>query len=165
MAKVKLLSLLIFFLLTGCTSNTSEFYLFGLGNSCFQGSVNKHCQKLKAYDEVKLTVNVEKQSVSYVKRAYGLNDKNVVFNTLENCSIVDVNNFSCEGLVRASGRYTKNDVFLARVITQSYLLSLNHHFNSEIPFSTIKFVNENLMWVNLGCVLAIFAILFAIFKD
>jgi hypothetical protein len=163
MTKVKLFIPLIFFLLSGCSSNTSEFYLFGLGNSCFQGSVNKNCLKLKAYDEVKLAVNIDKQSVSFVKRAYGLNDKNIVFNTLENCSIVDADNFSCEGLVRTSGNYINNDVFKARVITQSYILSLNNYFNAEISFSTIRFVNENLFWINLGCLLVIFAFLSAIF--
>jgi len=157
MFQPRLLAISLCFFLYGCNSISTDFYLYGWGNSCFTSIVKNDCKKVKFYDNVKLSINYEKQTVSFVQKAHDLDVSNVVFKTLENCKIVDLENFSCEELARVSGKYVKTPIFKERFITESYLMSLNSFLNSEIDKSTFDFINENNTLVNFG--ISILAIL------
>jgi hypothetical protein len=158
MTLIRLSFLLLCVLLTSCSSATADFYVFGWGNSCYKEGFNKTCTKIKAYDFVKLTVSVEKQSVSYVKKAYFLDNSNIVYETLENCKVIDLDNFSCKDISRASGHFIDTKIFKNRLITDSFILSLATHLNYEIERDTFHFVNDNRELVSIG--IAIFMIIF-----
>ena len=153
----KLLLLFVLVLLSGCSTESSEFYIFGPANSCFNSAVIKNCETLKAYDQVKISVNVEKQVVVISQKAYGLNDTNIVFKVLENCKVVDRDNFSCDGLVKAFGRYIDTKFFKSKILTESYLLSLSHFIDFPVKRSVILFFNEFPVATNTA--IAIFLVL------
>jgi len=162
MFQSRLLAIFLCFLLYGCNSTSTEFYLFGWGNSCFTSIPLKGCKKIKFYDNVKMSINYEKQTVSYVQKANKLDESNVVFKTLDNCKIIDLENFSCEGLKRVSGKYVKTDIFKDRFITESFLISLNSYLNSELDKSTFDFINENSTLVNFGVCIFVILLMFGI---
>ena len=145
-------------LLISCSSTTADFYVFGWGNSCYKEGFKRSCTKIKAYDSLKLTVSVQKQSVSYVRKAYFLDNSNVVYETLENCKVIDLENFSCENLSRASGQFIDTKIFKDRLITDSIILSIGTYVGQEIDRDIFNFINDNRLSVNIG--LAIFMILF-----
>lgn len=159
----KLLALLMFFMLSGCSSTTTDFYLYGLGNSCFNGKVDQSCTKIKAYDKVKLSISVENQTVTFVKSAYNLDATNVVFKNLENCIVVDVHNFSCDGFSKAAGKFLNTDIVKPRIVTESYLLSLSSFFDIELEVKFFKFINNNQYLISVGLFLLIFVTLIRIF--
>jgi hypothetical protein len=151
-------------LLISCSSTTADFYVFGWGNSCYKEGFNKSCTKIKAYDSLKITVSVEKQTVSYVKKAYFLDNSNVVYETLENCKVIDLDNFSCKDISRASGQFIDTKIFKNRLITDSYILSLGTFIGKEIDRDTFHFINENRLLVNIGSAIFIFLFFVGLFS-
>ena len=121
-ASLRLLLLLPLILLSACTESSATFYLFGEANSCFSRGTSKDCQKFKAYDKVTIMVTAEKQAVSYVQKAYGLDESNTIFKTLEGCKVIDKDNFSCQGLSKASGKFLDTQVFEGKITSESFLL-------------------------------------------
>jgi hypothetical protein len=158
MTLLRLSFLFLCLLLASCGTTTADFYIFGWGNSCYKEGFNKSCTKIKAYDFLKLTVSVEKQSVSYVKKAYFLDNSNIVYETLETCKVIDLDNFSCKDFSRASGQFIDTKIFKNRLITDSFILSLATYYGMEIDRDTFHFINGNRLLVNIG--IGIFMLLF-----
>jgi len=112
--------MLLAIILSGCQDGTTTVYLFGPAKSCFTSGKLADCNRLRVYDKVDIKVLVERQEVSYVQAAHGLDASNTVFKRLENCKVVSADSFSCDGLVKSNGAFTDTKAFGQLFVSQSY---------------------------------------------
>lgn len=162
--KILLTVVSCFFLLVGCSGNTTELYVFGPGKSCYQGKGTeglKNCKTYSAYDKLTLSTNLDKQEVTYQLAAARLDSSNVVFKTLTNCKIIDSKNFSCDGFSISEGKPIDTKIFGKKIISNvGWLFSVSTFFENEIKIDHINFVTKNNYWV---APLAIFMVVVGFF--
>lgn len=150
---VKLLALLVVpvcaLLLTGCWDRPFDIYLFGASSSCFPASkTSTTCQTLKIYDKVTIAVNADRQEVTYIRTGIGLDESNVVFKRLENCKVIDSENFSCTGLSSVGGKLADTTVFKDLFITSNYLsYAASRYLRKDIGRGTLEFLGKHDGWL------------------
>jgi hypothetical protein len=156
-----LLSVPFIVALTGCSNRPITLYLFGPAKSCFYEGRKAQCQSLKVYDQIELKASPEKQEVIYLRKGLGLDESNTVFRKLDNCKVVDRDNFSCEGLTRTNGGFTNSKSFGDLTVSTSYFTyAFSYYTGSEINRATVDFFHKNDSWINPAViVLAIVVIL------
>lgn len=145
-----ILTVFLGFFLSSCSSNVIEFELYGKDNKCYQSSSIKDCTKLKLYDTVKLSINQEKQSASYVRNGYKLDETNTVFDTLDNCKIIDKNNFRCENISRVNGKFSDVSLFKDMQVSESFLVSIYIRFKTTIDAGLLASINEFHTMISIG---------------
>jgi hypothetical protein len=156
----RMIILILIFLLTGCDEQTNTFYSYGLDNSCYKSDKSEKCSIYKPYDILNITVNKQNNTVTYQLIGIGLDDSNTIFKTLNDCSVLDTNNFSCTDFVSIDGKISNSAILGDRIISSNWFM---YQFTSltkiGINKSKINFINNN-EWVTT--LATIFAILFII---
>ena len=153
------------FLLVGCEESVNTFYTFGLDNSCYKYNDLNKCTTYKPYDTLKVSVNKQNREVTYQLSAVGLDDSNTIFKKLNDCDVVDVNNFSCESFVSINGKITNSKVLGNKVISNIYwLFEPLSLIDRGIDKSIIEFVNNNNSWLTALGFFLILVALFALFE-
>lgn len=147
--------------LSGCWDRPVTLYLFGPAKSCFDKGQRGECLNLKVYDKVELKVFPDKQEVVYIKKGLGLDDSNTVFRKLENCKVIDRENFSCDGLVRTNGGFTNSQSFGDLKVSTSYwTFAFSYYTGSQIKRGPLEFFHNQDSWLHpVIIILAIFLIL------
>lgn len=152
-------------LLTGCEENKPvELYLYGPTKSCLaKNLIATKCKSVNVYDKVNLSVNNQSQEVTFVREAIGLDASNIVFKKLENCKVVDVNNFSCDGLSRSSSVFLEKQEFGNLLVSRSKLLYfMAEKFDFTIEVVAIEFLDEHEVMANLVMIFGAIFILIGI---
>lgn len=140
--------LLLFLLLIGCGESSSKFYIWGPSNLCFKNGLNKNCISVKPYDTLTLSINKQSQEVSYQIRGARLDDSNVKFVKLSNCNIVDLDNFTCDGLTNIDGKITEHKSFENKTITKVWwLFSSFNILGSSLKKEDVEFIDRNNFWI------------------
>jgi len=156
------LILLLASLLSGCVDNTAEYYTYGMAKSCYKNGFPKECKKYIANDKLTLTVNADKQEVTYQLVGMRLDDSNIIFNTLTNCKVVDRKNFSCEGLKITDGKVIDSSVFGKKILSESaWQFYYSNYLTETLTPDSIDFVNRNGYWITPVAVLVGFILLIA----
>ena len=154
---VKSCLLLILIGLAGCAERPTNVYLFGLAKSCFTKSEGSKCPTLKIYDRVQIKVYGEKQEVIYLREALKLDESNTIYKKLNNCKVIDRDNFACEELARTNGDFTETKAFDDLAISTSYLTyAYSWYLDSNISRRYVRFFHDNDAW--LPGVLIVFGI-------
>jgi len=161
--KLKLfLSLLFVLVLSGCTDNTAEYYTYGMAKSCFKNGFPKDCKKYIANDKLTLTVNPEKQEVTYELVGMRLDDSNIVFKTLSDCKVVNKKNFACEGLKISDGKVIDSSAFGKKILSEStWQFYYSNYLTETFEPDSIQFVNRNGYWLTPVALLVGFILLIA----
>lgn len=139
-------------LLAGCENNKPvELYLYGPSKTCLANNLfASKCKSLDIYDSVNLSVNNQSQEVTFVRAAVGLDESNIIFKKLKNCKVVDVNNFSCDGLSRSSSNFLDKTEFGNLLVSRSQLLFfLAKNFDFNIEVKALEFMDEHEVIANL----------------
>lgn len=141
----------ILFLLTGCENRSIDTYLYGPAQSCYMdtpfASV-ENCKYLRVYDKLVIQASTERQEVVYMMKGLGLDESNSVFGKLDNCKVIDRDNFSCDGLIRIDRRFVNTDVFAGKMISNSYSGYLISHFvQSNLKKAVLEFLDNNDTWI------------------
>jgi len=149
LSRLKLAVLLgLVVLLGGCSDRPLDFYLFGAAQSCFPNKDSATCDKLKVYDKVTLKVLVEAQEVTYVQAGLGLDESNTVFHRLQDCKVIDRDNFACDGIVRTDGHISKTAIFGGRVASESYWpYAYSHYLSQPIGRRALGFWAKYGAWI------------------
>ena len=156
--------LFIVLILTGCEGRSLDAYLYGPAKSCYRNTVFasvKDCDDLKVYDTVVIQANGDRQEVVYLMKGLGLDESNSIFRRLDNCKVINRDNFWCDGLVRIDRRFANTEAFGDKVISSSYPAYLTSNFvKSSIRKGTLEFLDSNDSWINI---VAIIILLFFFF--
>lgn len=84
-------------------------------------------------------MSVERQEISYVRSAVGLDASNVIFRKLEGCKVVSKEYFSCDDLVVVDGEFSKGGAFNGLLVSSSYLAYVYSNYTGQsIARSTIE---------------------------
>jgi hypothetical protein len=161
MMKLKILVALIFIaLLSGCADKTADYYTYGMAKSCYKNGFQKDCKNYIANDKLTLTVNPEKQEITYQLRGMRLDVSNIIFKTLADCKVVDIKNFSCEGLKIADGRVIDSAIFGSKLLSDSaWLFWYSNYLTETVSPDNIDFVNRNGYWITPAVILIGFILL------
>ena len=150
-----ILILTLLLLLTGCEESVNTFYTYGLDNSCYKNNNIEKCLIYKPYDVLKVSVNKQNQEISYQLMGVGLDETNIIFKKINNCVVVDINNFSCENFVSVNGKITNSKSLGNKIVSSVYwLFEPLSLINRGLNKSVIKFVDNNNSWLSvIGCFL------------
>lgn len=147
--------------LSGCEERSANLFLYGPAKPCYAKTLFssvKTCNKLTVYDRLTLHVNRDRQEVVYLQQGLGLDESNSLFKKLENCTVVDKDNFSCAGLARIEGQFLLTEVFGDRAISSSHLgYAYSYRLNSSIKKNVLEILDDYNSWV------AFIAIMLALF--
>ena len=85
----------------------------------------------------------------------GLDETNIIFKKINNCVVVDINNFSCENFVSVNGKITNSKSLGNKIVSSVYwLFEPLSLINRGLNKSVIKFVDNNNSWLSvIGCFL------------
>ncbi len=144
------LFILVTLTMYGCTgnSNTKDYFTFGLSKSCFGMEKSSNCNLYKANDKLVISVNQSKQEVTYQLKGLRLDETNTIFNTLDDCKVIDAKNFSCAGLVVVDGQFKDTKVIDGKVVSSvSWLSFYSEKLELDVKRETIKFIEDNNAWL------------------
>jgi hypothetical protein len=147
-------------LLSACGDKGETAYLYGPAKSCYRNasiSSARNCNTLSPYDRLLFQVNREGQSVTFLQQGLKLDETNTIFRNLENCSVIDEENFSCDGLKQIDKEFVNTEVFGDKVISISYWGYLYSSYSNGITKETLGILNNYNSWIKWG--VAIFGVL------
>jgi hypothetical protein len=123
--------------LTGCEERSLDAYLYGPTKSC-EGKTDlasgKGCHTNTVYEVLTIQISRDRQEVIYLVKGLRPEEGNFIFGKLNNCKVINRDNFSCDGLVRADKTFVNTEAFSDKVFSISYpSYLLSHYFN--VPFT------------------------------
>jgi len=131
------LLLLSFLALTGCGERSLDAYLYGPAKSCERKTdlaSGKSCHTNTVYDILTIQVSRDRQEVIYLVKGLRPEEGNPIFGRLNNCNVINRDNFSCDGLVRVDKTFVNTKAFSDKVFSISYpSYLLSHYLN--VPFT------------------------------
>ena len=108
--------LLIFtlFLLNSCgyDEDRNSYVMNGPSERCFEKIPfdTDNCQNLKIYNKLRINILSGTNTVNYLISPHRLSEKNTLFGTFNNCTVINSSNFSCDEMEIKKGIVTKNEI-------------------------------------------------------
>jgi hypothetical protein len=143
--------------LTACTQEPIDVYLFGPSPSCLKANDRSKCRRLTLYEEVEVSAFKERQEVVYVRTGVASKtSSSSVFGSLQQCKVVDKDNFSCDGLVRRGGEFVETGMFGDLFASESYwTFAYANILGAELERSTIQLFHNHRTAITAVLVVAI----------
>ena len=110
----KYLLIVTLFLLNSCGygGDKNSYVMNGPSERCFEKIPfdTGNCQNLKIYNKLKINILSGTNTVNYLISPHRLSEKNTLFGTFDNCTVINSSNFSCDEMEIKDGIVTKNEI-------------------------------------------------------
>lgn len=105
------------------------------------------------HEKVTIRVSSERQEVVILVQGLGTDRGSYIdydFMSLDNCKVIDADNYSCNGLHRVEGKFVRADIFSDRVISNSSLgYFASYYLDRSISKKSVQVLDTYVKWINV----------------